>query len=227
MLSRVIAPTDREKVIEMGDISLSNRLDVLEPVTVREAVLVPSRGGGRSIGAVELDTKSGSELNIDPSDIAARIARLNGVQSSSGNGYSVLGADVSQNRTVVDGADFGGARVPRDAIQNAKLLTNTYDPSQGRFAGGEAVITTRRGSPIFEAVLRDQLVHPSLAWADKRFGEKTPINPAVSGYLSGPLFGKKLLVFVSGDFAAESVEKLSLLSVNRAPLSNWVCPVFS
>ncbi|HKO19219.1 MAG TPA: carboxypeptidase-like regulatory domain-containing protein, partial [Acidobacteriaceae bacterium] len=119
--SRIVHRTGLGNTFEVGEVALAPRLDLLEPIVIRSAVLVPSRAGPPALGAAELDAAGGRDFTIDPSEIAGLVAQLPGVQPAGDGGFSVLGAAPDQNRTMVDGMDFVGGRVPRDAIERTKL----------------------------------------------------------------------------------------------------------
>jgi len=218
-LSRIVRRSGLASTIDVEDVTLTARLDVLEPIVTRSAVLVPSRGDRPAFGAVQLDATGSGEFTVDPSDVASLIALLPGVRAAGDSGYSVLGAAPTQNRTMIDGADFSGGQVPRDAIQRSKLVTNTFDPSQGRFAGGEAVVTTRQGSPSFEGTLRSQLLHPSLTWADPQSTVSVPLLASLSGYAAGPLRSDALTYLAAVDLSRRSADASSLLAPRPRALS--------
>jgi hypothetical protein len=217
--SRTIRRAGLSSTIEVDDVQLAQRLDVLEPMVVRSAVLVPLRGAAPTVGGTERNANSGAEFTTDPSDLTGLIGRLPGVQTMGDSGFSVLGAGPNQNRITVDGADFGGSSIPRDAIQRTKLITNTFDPSRGRFAGGEAAVTTRRGGPEFESLVRGQLLHPRLAWADPHSPVVVPVLGSVSGFFSGPLHWDALNYFAAVDLSHRTTESTSLLEPRDAVLS--------
>src|SRR5260221_11688892 len=82
-------------------------------------------------------------------------ASLPGVQSVPGEnggdkGFSVLGLGADQNNTVLNGLQFGGANLPRDAAVGSSLITSPYDVSRGGFSGGPFFLPSRPGSKIGE-----------------------------------------------------------------------------
>jgi hypothetical protein len=84
-------------------------------------------------------------------DLAAMAASLPGVQTVPGeggdpNGYSVLGLGADQNNTTLNGMNFGGSGLPRDAGVSSSLATTPYDVSRGGFSGAQMSIRTRPGS---------------------------------------------------------------------------------
>jgi hypothetical protein len=204
---------------DVGDVALSPRLDLLEPVNTRAIIqLVPSKGEKPAVGATQLTATSGGVFLPDPSDISALLALLPGVRKSGGS-ISVLGADAAQNRLMVDGLDYSGGNLPRDAIQEIKLTTNAFDPSKGRFAGGETSVTTRRGSSFFQGVLRAQLLPDFLAWPERSSTGARPTTVGFSGFLSGPIGSPNLTAFAAADVLRRSAPLLSFSALDGTRLA--------
>jgi hypothetical protein len=81
-------------------------------------------------------------------DIASMAASLPGVtlvpgQDGDPSGFSVLGLSPDQNNTTLNGMNFGGSNLPRDANVSTSLVTTPYDVSRGGFSGAQFQI---RGS---------------------------------------------------------------------------------
>lgn len=205
-------------VFEISDVRLAKRLDLLEPVITRAVVLVPMKGVQAEIGTSKLNAADAGQFLADPSSVSDLIATLPGV-GRVGDGLSILGADPTQNRLLVDGADFGDSRLPRDAINQVRLTTNPFDPAQGRFAGGEALVTTRRGSAQFAGRVRAQSLPSWLTLADAGYTRFRPSVNGISGFVSGPLAGRRLTSFVAADVTRRSTDQLSLLSADSSVLS--------
>jgi hypothetical protein len=217
-VSQTLNRTALSTVFEVSDVRLAKRLDILEPVVTRAVVLVPMKGVQPDIGTTRLNTTDAAQFLPDPSSVRDLLSTLPGVERV-GDGLSILGADPSQNRTLVDGADFGGARIPRDAMDQVRLTTNTFDPSHGRFAGGEASVTTRRGTPQFAGRVRTQVLPPWLTFPEAGYTRFRPTGNSISGFVSGPLWERRLTAFVAADVTRRSTEQLSLLSADSAVLS--------
>src|SRR5918998_6670203 len=86
-------------------------------------------------------------------DLAAMAASLPGVQFVPGedgnpNGFSVLGLGADQNNTTLNGMQFGGSNLPRDANISTSLVTTPYDVSRGRFRGGPTTTRPPPGVPL-------------------------------------------------------------------------------
>src|SRR5882672_6922783 len=102
---------------------------------------------------------SGSERPVDNSavpadqkgDIASMAASLPGVtlvpgQDGDPSGFSVLGLSPDQNSTTLNGMQYGGSDIPRDANVSTSLVTTPYDVSRGGFSGAQFQIRGRPGS---------------------------------------------------------------------------------
>ncbi len=177
-------------VIVMPDMILSYSPYLLNDIvtTAYHSRPVPIRGHARSVGGAASDRAHDAVFLLDPSDLAALAATTPGVVATGDSGFSVLGADPTQNAVQVDGLTFGGGHLPRDAIGKETLVVSTYDPANGQFAGGLLAVTTKEGSQHFGGIIRPQLADPHLAWADPRAGGGVvPRLFTLSGYLTGPL----------------------------------------
>src|ERR1019366_6316113 len=142
-----------------------------------------------------------------------------GVMSLGDSGFSVLGVPGTQNSTLVDGMTFGGGALPRDAVSTQKLVTMTFDPSKGQFAGAQTVMTTKRGTTYGVATLRAQLADPHLAWADPQSPSPVPQIGSASGYASGPLFGRSIHFLLAIGVSNRATATPSLLSPRPSLLS--------
>lgn len=218
--SQTLLRRAKDGTLDVGDVALSPRLDLLEPVNTRAiSQLVPSKGEKPAVGESKLNAASAGVFLSDPSDLNALLELLPGVRKS-GSGLSVLGADAAQNRLLVDGVDFSGGNIPRDAIQEVKLTTSAYDPSKGRFAGGETSVTTRRGSSFFQGLLRAQLLPDFLAWPDGSGTGVRPTTAGISGFITGPVRSPNVTAFAAVDGQRRSVSLLSLTALDAPSLAS-------
>jgi len=123
---------------------------------------------------------SGSERPVDNNalsadrqgDIAAMAASLPGVQLVPGSdgdpaGFSVLGLSPDQNSTTLNGMQFGGSNIPRDAAVSTSLVTTPYDVSRGGFSGAQFNIRGRPGSNFITRTMSLNLDAPQLQWTDR------------------------------------------------------------
>jgi len=145
---------------------------------------------------------SGSERPVDNSavpadrqgDIAAMAASLPGVtlvpgQDGDPSGFSVLGLSPDQNNTTLNGLNFGGSNLPRDANVSTSLVTSPYDVSRGGFSGAQFQIRGRPGSNYITRTMSLNLDAPPLQWTDRAarsLGQEYS-NVSVGGLLAGPI----------------------------------------
>ena len=145
---------------------------------------------------------SGSERPVDNSavpadqqgDIAAMAASLPGVtlvpgQDGDPSGFSVLGLSPDQNQTTLNGLNFGGSNLPRDANVTTSLVTTPYDVSRGGFSGAQFQIRGRPGSNYITRTMSLNLDAPQLQWTDRAaqsLGQQYS-NVSVGGLLAGPI----------------------------------------
>ena len=145
---------------------------------------------------------SGSERSVNNSalpadqqgDIAAMAASLPGVtlvpgQDGDPSGFSVLGLSPDQNSTTLNGMQFGGSNLPRDAAVSTSLVTTPYDVSRGGFSGGQFQIRGRPGSNYITRTMSLNLDAPQMQWTDRAarsLGQQYS-NVSVGGLLSGPI----------------------------------------
>jgi hypothetical protein len=144
---------------------------------------------------------SGSERNINANgvpasqlgDLAALAASLPGVQlipnADGTNGFSVLGLTADQNATTLNGMNFGGSNLPRDANVSTSLVTAPYDVSRGNFSGGLLNVRAGRASNF---IIRSNSLNvdaPQMQWTDaaaRALGQQYT-NLSLGGSLAGPI----------------------------------------
>jgi hypothetical protein len=127
-------------------------------------------------------------------DLAAMVSNLPGVTyipSADGGpgGFSILGLGADQNNTTLNGLNFGGNNLPRDAAVSTSLTTSPYDVSRGGFSGGQINLRTRPGSNIINRTMSANVDAPRMQWTDRAaqsLGQQYT-NLSVSGLVSGPI----------------------------------------
>ena len=145
---------------------------------------------------------SGSERPVDNSalpasqqgDLAAMAASLPGVtlvpgQDGDPSGFSVLGLSPDQNNTTLNGMQFGGSNLPRDAAVSTSLVTTPYDVSRGGFSGAQFQIRGRPGSNYITRTMSLNFDAPQLQWTDRAarsLGQQYS-NLSIGGLLSAPI----------------------------------------
>jgi hypothetical protein len=127
-------------------------------------------------------------------DLAAMAATLPGVQTVPGengdpNGFSVLGLGADQNNMTLNGMNFGGNGLPRDAQVSSSLVTTPYDVSRGGFSGAQFSLRTRPGSNFITRGASLNLDAPQTQWTDaaaRALGQEYT-NASLGGAASGPI----------------------------------------
>ena len=158
-------------------------------------------------------------------DLAAMAASLPGVQSVPGadggaDGYSVLGLGADQNNTTLDGMQFGGSNLPRDASIGSSLVTSPYDVSRGGFSGAQMTLRTRSGSNFVTRGMSANVDAPSMQWSDRAarsLGQEYS-NLSLGGRVSGPIRFDKSFYNVSYQLGRRANELQTLLNTNAAGL---------
>ena len=213
-----------EESILVADVELSRAVVQLEAVTSTARRPPPRRAGDpRSVGGLEQDVLRGALFSLDPGDLTSLAASVPGVLAIAGadgdtSGYSVLGASPDQNNIVVDGSTFDGGSLPQDAIGGARLITTSFDPGRGQFAGGQLTASTRGGNDIFQGNLRGNVSHPQLAWVDPAAGRPVPLLRSASGSIGGPIRRRKSHYFAAFDLRYSESDAISLLDPHEATL---------
>jgi hypothetical protein len=208
--------------ILVADAKLSRAASQLDAVRIIASRDKPNRNDANS-------DISGTERAVNPStlaanqagDLAAMAASLPGVLLVPGadgdpSGFSVLGLGSDQNSTTLNGQNFGGSDVPRDAAISTSLSTSPYDVARGGFSGGNFNIRTRSGTNFLVRTSSLNLDAPPLQWTDaaaRALGQEYT-NASLGGLASGPL--KYNHSFYSGSYqlGRRSSNLQSLLNTN-------------
>lgn len=183
---------DQDILIADAKLSKANELDAVRVTAPRDRV-------GRNDANADV---SGTERAINPAalaasqmgDIAAMAASLPGVTLVPGadgdpSGFSVLGLSSDQNNTTLNGQNFGGANLPRDAAVSSSLVTSPYDVSSGGFSGAQFRIRTQPGSNFTRRTMSLNLDSPHFQWTDRAaraLGQEYS-NVSLGGLLAGPV----------------------------------------
>ncbi len=127
-------------------------------------------------------------------DIAAMAASVPGVQLLPGvdgaaNGFSVLGLGADQNNVMLNGMQFDGSNLPRDAQISSSLVTSSYDVGKGGFSGAQMNVSTGTSGNYQRRGLNMTFYSPGLTWTDRSAqalgGEAT--NVSIGGIVAGPV----------------------------------------
>src|SRR6185436_17264452 len=81
-------------------------------------------------------------------------------------GFSVLGLGAEQNATTLNGLNFLGSDLPRDANVSSNLATSPYDVSRGGFSGGQLNVRATPGSNFVSRNMSMNVDAPRLQWTD-------------------------------------------------------------
>ncbi len=174
---------------------------------------------------------SGTERRLDAGTItpdiqgnlAAMAASLPGVAlipGADGNpdGFSVLGLGADANSTTLNGMDFGGSGLPRDANISSSLTTSPFDPSRGGFSGGNFNVQSRGGSNFNSRGFSLVTAAPQLQWTDRAaqaLGTEFT-NVSLGGLMSGPI--KENKVFYSMSFQLDRNSRANQTLLNTSPI---------
>ena len=158
-------------------------------------------------------------------DLAAMAASLPGVQSVPGqdggaDGYSVLGLGADQNNTTLNGMQFGGSSLPRDAMVSSSLATSPYDVSRGGFSGGQMSLRSRSGSNFKTRGMSLNVDAPQMQWSDRAaqsLGQEYS-NVSLGGTVAGPLKFDKAFYNVAYQIGRRSNDLQTLLNTNSSGL---------
>lgn len=158
-------------------------------------------------------------------DLAAMAASLPGVTLIPGadgdpSGYSVLGLGSDQNNTTLNGLDFGGSNLPRDAGISTSLVTAPYDVSRGGFSGGQMNVRTRSGTNFKVRSGSLNLDSPSLQWTDpaaRDLGQQYS-NISLGGGFAGPVTFDQAFYNFSYQLGRNARDYQTLLNTGSAGL---------
>jgi hypothetical protein len=159
-------------------------------------------------------------------DLAAMAASLPGVQSVPGqdggaDGYSVLGLGADQNNTTLNGMQFGGSSLPRDAMVSSSLVTSPYDVSRGGFSGGQMNLRSRSGSNFKTRGMSLNVDAPQMQWSDRAaqsLGQEYS-NVSLGGTVAGPLRFDKAFYNVAYQLGRRSNDLQTLLNTDSRGLA--------
>ncbi|HEY4129241.1 MAG TPA: TonB-dependent receptor, partial [Gemmatimonadaceae bacterium] len=127
--------------------TVATQLDAVKVNADRQKV-GRNANGLPDIGGTERPINNNAVAADQLGDLASLAASMPGVQlipGADGNaaGFSVLGLSPDQNATTLNGLNFGGSSLPRDANVSTSLVTSPYDVSRGNFSGGLLNVRSR------------------------------------------------------------------------------------
>lgn len=203
--------------------------------TQLSTVSVNSRrgGGGRNTGERPTPGEAGRTMSsdqlsrtpVDQSDLAAVAALAPGVVGISGtdttaSSFSVAGQRSTLNNVTLDGLSFGNFTVPAEGMRATRVVTNTFDPAQGKFTGGVVSSTSRGGTNELTGGFTYSRRDPTLQYegGDSAALAPTYLQDQISAGLGGPIIKDKWFIFGSAQFRRRSDPFQSILSASPSTL---------
>lgn len=217
-----------------GDLRLTPRpalLDALEVKAYRPRLRDTPAGPGGQGSSQQSSTFR--DYPLEPGNLAEGALFSAGVvplgEGSPGvPAVSIGGMNPSQNRVTVDGATYGGAELPAEAVRGVGVVTNTYDVSRGQFTGGQIAVSTHGGSTDRGGALRvrgrslplGRGTSPAAAAPD---GSLAQVSAAYGGPLVGQrLFGFGAVQWVRRDWSASAPAALRLRGMEPDSVRRFV-----
>ena len=167
----------------------------LGPVVSRATRPVPDRDpasyGAGGTESATFPVNAARRLPPDQAgDLNAIAAMLPGV-AAVGGGISVAGLSPNQNSITLNGLAFAGADVPRDAATRLRVITSSYDPSNGWFSGAQTAVDLVIGNQFTQRTTHWTVDAPPLEYGDRisaQSGQRfTNVNLSLGG--NGQLLG--------------------------------------
>ena len=212
--------------ILIADASLSKTAVTLEAVRVTAGRERPGREGNQLDAGSREETVNTNTVPIDAlGDLAAMAATLPGVTLIPGaegeaSGFSVLGLGADQNNITLNGLNFSGTDLPRDATTQTRVTTSSYDPSRGGFSGAQISLRTASGSNYVTRSLHQTVDAPGLQYTDavgRSLGQQFT-NLQLSGNASGPFKLDKAFYSFSWQLGRRTSTLQDLLNTNELAL---------
>ena len=212
--------------ILVADAKMNAAAQDLDAVTVQgERARVNRNSTVPDVGGTERPVNMSALTAEQQGDLAAMAASLPGVTLIPGvdgdpSGYSVLGLTQDQNNTTLNGLDFGGSNIPRDAGVSSSLVTAPYDVSRGGFSGGQMNLRTRPGTNFKVRSGSLNLDSPSLQWTDpaaRDLGQQYS-NISLGGGFAGPIAYDQTFYNISYQLGRNARDYQTLLNTSFAGL---------
>ncbi len=228
--ARQVARAGDEDVLQ-ADLRLATAAVALEGITVTARRTPPPSGRDPASTEREISGEALNRLPVDPFDVNSLATLTPGVTGLAGGdslqlAFSVLGQGSEANQQTLDGASFGGdggggLGVPQEAVRGTRVVTNTYDVSQGQFSGGQISTTTRGGTNQVQGSFSYLLRDPALQWTESGdpFAGALSQN-RFSGGVGGPIVRDRLFYFGSAAVQRRSSGLRSLTSADAGALES-------
>lgn len=214
-----------EQEILIADAKLTQQATQLDAMQVNAQRQRVNRNDGlrSDISGTERTVNSGMVSSDLMGDLAALAGSMPGVQFIPGadgaaNGFSVLGLGPDQNSTTLNGLNFGGSQLPRDANTTTSLTTSPYDVSRGGFSGGQLAVRSVAGNNYIIRSSSLQFDTPHMQWTDpaaRALGQQYQ-NVSLGGAVSGPIATDKAFYSLAYQAGRRTQDLQTLL--NTGPL---------
>jgi hypothetical protein len=212
--------------ILVADATLGKTAVTLDAVRITAGREKPDRNGNALDAGSREQTINTNNLPLDVlGDLAAMAATLPGITLIPGadggaSGISVLGLSADQNNITLNGLNFGGTDLPRDATTQTRVTTSSFDPSRGGFSGAQIALRTNSGTNYTTRSLHQTVDAPSLQYTDavgQQLGQRFT-NLQLSGNASGPISLDKAFYSFSWQLGRRSSNLQDLLNTDADAL---------
>src|SRR3954463_4080147 len=182
-------------------------------------------GGGVGSGDRGIDL---SQVGIGAQgDLAAMAASLPGVTYIPGAdggpaGFSILGLGADQNLTTLNGLNFSGSDLPRDAVTAGRVSSNPFNPTQGGFSGGQLSLRTNPGTNFVQQSVHLTMDSKSLQFTDQA-GQQLGTqynNITGSGAWRGPITLDKAYFSTSAQASRRTSDLQTLINTDPFALQS-------
>jgi hypothetical protein len=215
-----------DEEVLIADATINKSAVTLDAVRVTAGRERPGRNdNAQDIGGREQNINTGNVPIDKLGDLSAMVATLPGVTFIPGvdggvAGFSVLGLGADQNNITLNGLNFGGSDLPRDATTQTRVSTSSFDPSRGGFSGAQIALRTQSGSNYVQRSFRTTIDAPSLQYTDavgRQLGQQFT-NLQVSGIMTGPIRFDKAFYAFSYQLGQRSSDLQTLLNTDPIAL---------
>ncbi len=220
--NRVIERVGFADVLQMPNTAMIATPVTLPSLIANAGRIVAVPGDRASVGGTERNLLTDALFSLDAANLAALAMLVPGVFSSGRFGILRDGCVAFPEQH--DGrrcASFGGASLPRDAIGAERLVTNTFDPSRGDFAGAQVVVTTKRGTDYLTTTFHTQLADSRFAWTDPAWSSGVPRQFSGGGSIGGPIKARKAEFLLGVDVNDAATATPSLFAPDGTLLSQY------
>jgi hypothetical protein len=217
-------PDGSMPVVEFKLSQVAAQLGAVRSVGERPRAVRSDVGGDFSVGGQTSFVNPNNGLTGDlTGDLTLALTTIPGVTlipSATGGlpTVSAFGITGDQNGMILNGMGFGG-NVPRDGFR-VGVVTSSYDPSRGGFAGIQTTLRMQAGTNLLQRSIHTTLDAPAFQWTTPvasqlatRYGQQI-----FSGTLSGPIVLDHVFYSTAFQFQRRASGLTSLASADPASL---------